>query len=581
MDKLKRFLPLLIFVVAFGYRLIGIGWGLPSETHHQSYHPDEEVIWNYSQAIEPGGLDFTPGFYNYGTLYLTTLRIATDMVGVYGGHMPQVEGEPPSSPTLTDWQFVGRSHMAGRIISTIFGSLIPVFVFLILRKRTNLLGASLGALVTALAPGLLVHSRFQTVDIMATALLVISAWFALRFLEDEELSPKLAMKLAIWSGVFAGLSAGTKYTGFLAVFTLIVALWLSKRPDWAKLSGIGFAATLVAFFVATPGALLESGKFMEGVKFEMAHTAEGHGLVFEGRPSGFWMHIGNLIESVTPFALILAGVGVVICLAHKKTVTEDDPAPAASKAWMWALLAFALPYYLLIGRAEVAFLRYTFPLVLVLAAGFGWLVGWAHDKGGKWRLIPAAGILALGQAAAISARMTSWMLNPDPRDQASAALKQEAQPQSLAGLVSDPWFYSPSLFPDSALSRMPVVSKGNPTLGSIYQFRQMMATEKPKVVRYLPPNASERFDWDIRLLTETKPDYVVYSSFEFEDPNRLMSHSGLKEIPQLLVNRFKEFGEELVKSYKLTSKYGDPRGKHVQHDLMYIQPTIYVWKRKP
>lgn len=581
MDKFKRFLPLLIFVIAFGYRLIGIGWGLPSETHHQSYHPDEEVIWNYSQAIEPGALDFTPGFYNYGTLYLTTLRIATDMVGVYGGHMPQVEGEPPSSPTLTDWQFVGRSHMAGRIISTIFGSLIPVFVFLILRKRTNLLGASLGALSTALAPGLLVHSRFQTVDIMATALLVISAWFALRFLEDEELSPKLAMKLAIWSGVFAGLSAGTKYTGFLAVFTLIVALWLSKRPDWAKLSGIGFGATLVAFFVATPGALLESGKFMEGVKFEMAHTAEGHGLVFEGLPSGFWMHISNLIQSIGVFGLVLAAIGVVACLAVKKNVTEEDPSPAPSKAWMWALLAFALPYYLLIGRAEVVFLRYTFPLVLVLAAGFGWLLGWAHEKGGKWRLIPVAGILALGQAAAVGARMTSWMLNSDPRDQASAALKQESQPQSVAGLVSDPWFYSPSLFPDSALSRMPVIDKGNPTLGSIYQFREMMATEKPKVVRYLPPNASERFDWDVRLLTETKPDYVVYSSFEFEDPNRLMGQSGLKEIPQLLVNRFKEFGQELEKGYTLANVYGDPRGSRFMHDLMYIQPTIYVWKRKP
>lgn len=579
MDKFKRFLPLLLFVVAFGYRLLGIGWGLPSETHHQSYHPDEEVIWNYSQAIEPGKLKFTPGFYNYGTLYLTTLRIATDMVGVYGGHMPQPEGQPPSSPTLTDWQFVGRSHMAGRVISAICGALIPVFVFLILRKRTNVLGASLGAMLPLLAPGLLVHSRFQTVDVMATALLVVSAWLALRFLEGEDLSDKTALKLAIGAGAFAGLSAGTKYTGFLAILTLIVALKLSKRADWSKLAGIGVASMFAAFFVATPGALLESSAFMRDVKFEMLHTSQGHGLIFEGLGSGFVVHGLNLIQVLGGIGLILAFFGVVACLANRDPQAEGS-ATIADKGWMFALLAFAIPYYILIGRAEVLFLRYTFPLVLVLACGLGWFAGWAHERKRGWMAIPVFTILALGQAASVGARMTGWMTGADPRDQAKLAIDKEVADTTTVGLVSDPWYYTPPFFPDTALSRMGVLDKGSPTPTAVYLFKQMAASQKPRVIQYLPPNARERYDWDVRLLTEQKPDYVVYSSFEADDVARLSDKPGLGEIPQLLVNRYKEFQAELSKSYAPLGRAGDVAARGFAHDLLYIQPTIYIWKRK-
>lgn len=581
MDSLKKFLPAIIFLIAFGYRLLGISWGLPSEKHHQTYHPDEEVIWNYSQQIEPGRFDFTPGFYNYGTLYLTTLRIATDMVGVYGGHAAQPEGAPPSSPTLSDWGFVGRSHKAGRIISAIFGGLIPVFVFLILRRRTNTIGSVLGAGLAAFAPGLVIHSRFQTVDIMATGLLVISAYFALRFLpmadeESGEFDAKADLKLAILAGAFAGLSAGTKYTGLLAIFTLIAALWIARHPQRLKLSGIGFAAMMVGFVVATPGALLETGRFIENFKYEMMHTNTGHGLLFEKAGSGFIAHFVNLTQVVTPIALLLGMVGCQVALwiaVKKKGVIHSE------NGWMWALMAFALPYYILIGRAEVTFLRYTFPLVLILACGFGWMAGWAHARKGAWTALPALSILSLGLALMVGTRMTAWMSGADPRDQAAAFLKENGAGKTV-GLVSDPWYYTPSLFPDSAMSRMPVVDRGNPTLPLIYQVKQMMTLSDPKVVRYLPPSADDRYDWDVRLLTELKPDYVVYSSFEEIDVKRLAGRKDVVGIPKLFADRYVEFRAELTKGYEAMQSFGDMSATALAHDLQYIQPTIYIWKRK-
>jgi hypothetical protein len=579
MDKVKKFLPAIIFVVAFAIRLVGINWGLPSAKHHQTYHPDEEVIWNYSQAIEPGKFDFTPGFYNYGTLYLTTLRIATDMVGVYGGHMKQPEGVPPSSPTLTDWEFVGRSHKAGRIISAVFGALFPVFVFLILRRWTNSFGALMGSAIAAFSPALVVHSRFQTVDVMAATLLVISSYFALRFLPSgTDEPPEKPLKIALAAGAFAGLSAGTKYTGVLVIFTLFAALWLAKHPERLKLALVGVAAMLASFFVATPGVLLETGRFIENFKYEILHTNTGHGLIFERRGSGFASHIGNLIQTLTPFALFLGLVG--IGLAMFKKPEAGGRIIRSENAWILALSAFALPYFILIGRAEVTFLRYTFPLILILAAGFGWLVGWGHERKGKWTVLPAVGLLTLGLILMVTARFTLWMTGPDPRDLAAERLKEEGAGKTV-GLVSDPWYYTPSLFPDSALSRMPVVARGNPTPGFLYQMREMMALADPAVVRYFPGDqASDRYDWDVRLLTEVKPDFVVYSSFEEQDVKRLLGASGLGEIPKLLVERYREFYKELQNSYDPYLAHGDPDALSLAHDLQYIQPVIYIWKRK-
>src|SRR5205807_1757587 len=77
--------------------------------------------------------------------------------------------------------------------------------------------------------------------------------------------------------------------------------------------------------------------------------------------------------------------------------------------WFWVLAAFSIVYYILIGRAEVLFLRYTFPLYIILAAGLGWLMGRAHEKRGRYRYVVGLGILALGISFAASAQMTVWM----------------------------------------------------------------------------------------------------------------------------------------------------------------------------
>jgi len=572
-NRWRLLIPIALFVIALSIRLVGIGWGLKNELHNQSYHPDEPVNWMYSQQIEPAKLKFTPGFYKYGTLYLTGLRIVSDMTAAYSG------GPDPKNPDAT-WAFVSRCHLAGRVLGAIGGALTVLLVFLMLRRFIGLLGAGAAAALIAVAPGHVVHSRFQTVDVFATLLLVASAFFALRLIpEGEEPIPQKAfMRDLLLSAAFAGLSAGTKYTGALGLVTLLAILFLCHRPRFLKDAAIGLGVCVLAFLISTPGALLEHDKFMEDFGFEMGHAAAGHGLVFAGTSSGFLYHFGNLQSGIgTILVLIgLAGLGYAAYRRHK---------------WAIALLVFFVPYYILIGRAQDKYMRYTFPLYLGVAAGFGYAVSAGQRKGGWGRSVVALGILGLGGVDSgglvRTARYTAWMVGEDPRDATARGLKKEADknPNAVVGLASDPWYWSPPLFPDAPEPR----SVPLPT-----RMAQMAAAQHPAVTFFQPPDAPAHV-FDDRLITLTKPDFVVFSTLESTPMTNLLgvdtpaTFASLDKAAQtervnrletgkIAAGQFASFVQALSADYELA----DLQGEHADpvEDMQYVQPELYIWKRK-
>jgi len=555
-----KLLPILVFAIALGVRLIGISWGLKNDLHNQSYHPDEGDIFSYSQAIEPAHLKFTPGFYNYGTLYLTTLKVASDMTAAYTG------GIDPKNPDSV-WSYVARCNMAGRIISAVAGAGTVLFVFLICRRLTNTLGSLAGAAVLAFAPAHVVHSRFQTVDIFALFLLTLSTYFALLLVPNEgEESPseKSVLKWIVLAGVFAGLSAGTKYTGFLAVFTLLAVLVTARRAFLVKGALIGLASSIAAFVVATPGVVLDSDKFMKDFSYEMQHTSTGHGLIFEGTANGFVYHLANLFQGFGTIAFVL-GFGALAYMAYQK------------RPWALAILAFWLPYYVLIGRAEAKFMRYTFPLTLGLSVGVGYAVGRGLDnKKGVGRVAVAAGILAVGgvdySGLIGTVRETGYMINEDPRDSAARYLKATAASDAyMVGLPEDPWFWSPPLFKESTASR------GGGKRGKAMRDQAMAEVVHPKVTYYMNPDGSPT-QFDSRLLTDVKPDAVAISSFEYGDLARLKGRTDISDGAKGQVSQYQAFMTVLADQYVMDKAFGEDIS--ATHDMMYIQPRVVIWKRK-
>lgn len=554
---------LAIFVVGLMIRSIGIGWGLPNDIRKQSLHPDEPIVWMYSQQIEPAKGKFTPGFYNYGTLYLTFLRVSTDMATAYGAG-PKADGSDLD-------QAIGRYILVGRWLSAIAGALIPWVVFAWMRRFVGLIPALSGAFAAMIAPGLLVHSRFQTVDVLATLFFTLSLYWAMRLAVpegEEPLAQRDLTRFAVAAGVWAGLSAGTKYSGILALIAVPVVLILQQRASrvtWKQVGvagGLSLVAAIAIFVVTTPGVLLQSEIFWRDFKYEMAHTSTGHGLVFAGTGSGFVVHLLNLARGYGFLLLILSLAGLGLAFRNRNT-------------GLIAASAVALAVYVLIGRADVKFLRYTFPLIPVLALGFGVVVHALLARAKE--STPAKGLVALcflavggifGGGINDAAKLTGWMALEDSRDSAGRWLKAQSGPDDVAAVVADPWFYTASLYPEVALPRSVPFNRR--------EVFRLQATN-PAVSRYVPANPDERIDWDVRVL-DSEPKWVVFSSFEADDISRVAADAVARKDFEGQAAAYEAFIKRLQAEYEV-ARIDGADGPAI-HDLMYVRPRVWIWKRK-
>ncbi len=559
---------LLVFALALAIRLVGIGWGLPSPANMGGYHPDEPVNIAYSQNMDPLKGDFTPDFYNYGTFYLTLTHFAAKAGVAYGG--APTEGTPPEEAAI---KIRSLMTLGGRILSALCGAGVAVLAFLILYNRTHIIGPIIAAASLAAAPGLLVHSRFATVDIPALFFGCLSLYWAVRMTAlpgREAPSPKEIVRFAIWSGVMAGLSAACKYSGVLFILAplwIICSQWAAKaeHSDKAvliKACAASAAACLAAFILGVPAILMEPARVMKDVLYEFQHTATGHGIVFEATSNGFIYHLGNLNEAFGLILVIggLAGLGRGVFKGH---------------SWLTGLLIVTLVTYILIGRAEVKFLRYVFPLLPGLAVGLGWIVGQAHiHPKQQMKIIGFLAFVGLGGVfgggLTRSIQETSWMTGLDPRDQAAVWLKENVTNDQTIGLVSDPWFYTPPVFPQATAHIM----------SGWERKAEWVALAMPPVVRYVPENPEERYDWDSRLITEKFPDFIVVSSFERNDVARVAAANVKAEVPALLGRRFIEFTDLMAENYEAQPAMIFGGGSPTVHDMMYIRPTIWIWKKK-
>lgn len=537
------------FVVSVLLRLVGWTWGLPTQGQDFSLHPDEYPNAAFSQQIDLAKGKLTPGVYNYGTLYFTILKVAGDVAITYGG--------TPEKPN----DRIALVHKAGRFINLILGSLLPVVCWFALSRRGNWQGAGLAAGVLAVAPALTVHARFQTVDMLALLLSLAGLVAAFNILDEDQ----SALKWAVIGGAFCGLSAGTKYVGIVGLLPIFVALALRLKSG--SIAGVlaSIAVAIFTFFLATPGALLDREAFWRDFQFELDHTKTGHGIVFSGTPNALVYHLGNFVLGFGALASILGISGLLVGAKQKDRVA------------ILALVFFVI-YLVAIARAEIKFMRYVLPLFLPLAIGLGRLIqGLPAEMSEKAKKVAIAG--AVLSVAGIdrgglmgSVQFALQMSMPDTRTVAADYLKQDGT--KSVGIVSDPWFWTPTLYAETAAPRFAGPER-------IQAFR--MASQIP-VIQYIPDTGiADRYDWDTRLLTDLKPDRVVFSSFETQAVDRIaaLKKAGrtFSDIESLLADRYVAFAELLSKEYEV-EKVFNPKPTILVEDMEYVGPTVWVWKKK-
>lgn len=525
-------IPIAAGVLAFLLRLLGIGWGLPNELHHQSYHPDEYLLLVYAV----GSLDlphgvWNPGFYNYGSLWLYVMHLVSVFLTGWG---------------LAPEGSVAVIQLGCRVVSAGMGAATVSLCYLIGARVWRPAAGITAALLLLVAPGHVVHSRFHTVDVPATFFVACAMLLAVKVLQEEEF--RRAARFALWGCAIAGLAAAVKYNMVLVLLCPLLALMLRSMPRQRKAmyAVLGLISCVVAFLVTTPGAILASEQFLRDVLFEMRHVKEGHGLVFASTAPGWVYHLGNMVEAFGLVVPAMALVGLVLAIRQKRTA-------------VWVLLAFAVPYYVLIGSVEVKFLRYVLPLgpPLCVLAGCAVAAGMRESLLASRPAAVAAAVLVFGATFGNNAAVvTELMLREDPRDAAARWLATNAKGASI-GFPTPPWYYTPPLFPETGA--------GFGEAGARYRLQRMEEVTEYRLLYYLGEGGTLT-EWDPRLITALHPEYVVYSSFEYVDAERVRL-PGFVDTTALLKERY-----EVVKSLGY-------RGQ-MSHDMQYISPHIVIWKRK-
>ncbi len=554
-DKRSIFLIcLLIFAFAFGVRLPGIRWGLKNELHNQSYHPDEPLIFDFIHRSYVFRPQSQQEYYNYGTLYYAVLR-TSEAIGVATGDM-----HPPASYDLKDvkspqqWDelntYVSQFDYYGRLAGALLGALTCVVVFLIMRRWTTVLGALAGATLISLSPAHVEHSRFQTVDITALFFLSLATLAAVRLLREELVDEKRWWIDVILAAALAGCAASTRYSNGLIALGVMAAIAIRRPKNWPGMIVAVPPIALLAFALTTPGVITDWNYFITNFQYQASHANTGHGLVFVGRPSGFFYHLYELMMGISVPAVVLGLAGLVYAAIRKHK-------------WAWVVLAFFIPYYISIGMLQVMFLRYDFPLYIGMACGFAYAISALQRRMNNQWIALGVAVLALSgienpQAGVRGTLLfTKWMTSPDPRDVAGYAVKDlcNKTPNLDIGVPgTSPWFWSAAVIKDAEFVYFhPEVQRG-----------YLAQTQNPHVVGFASGQV---------------PMYATYSSYESEDAERLKDRIDLEPDALAEVQTNVNLVRAINRTYIPVATFGDERPGI--HDLEYIQPKIYLLEKSP
>jgi hypothetical protein len=304
----------------------------------------------------------------------------------------------------------------------------------------------------------------------------------------------------------------------------------------------------LAFLLAVPYALLVPDRFREDVGYELlVHPREGHVDIFRDTGDGWSYHLlQNLPYALGVPLLVLGVAGVGLLLARRR---RGDV----------VLTLFALPYFFGLGLSKVRFLRYTLPLVPVLAiAAAALLERLAAFPRGKIAS-RALGGLTVATCATLTLIQLVAMLRPDPRTRAAEWIAANVPPGGKVGLPTVPWFTTAPVTPWNGGER------------SRDHFEH-----EPSPWRFVLCE-----NWDLTPFDRTHPnsyamDVFVMSEFDWRDAERL-------DDP-----RERAFRAALARQYDLAARFeGLPVSARrlfgrpfPPHDWLYPFAEVQVWRRR-
>ncbi len=353
---------LAILALAAALRFAGLGFGLTppqaGPTLHPLARPDEQYLWNLALGIYAG--DPNPHFFLYPSLLPYALALA-DAAYVAGASLAMGSRDAVELELLRDPRAL---ILIDRGIVAAIGAATTLLVH---RLAAAAFGPGTGlvaALCLAVAPLHVRDSHFGVTDVP------LAAFVCLVLLQGLRIDSRGRGRDYALAGLATGLAISTKYSGAMLLAPIVAADLLGRsagpaRP-WHRL-GMALALVPVGFLAGTPFAALAWPEFRDDVAAQLLAQSGPDWLGVDLGP-GWSYHLSfTLWHGLGPGLLAASLAGAALALFRV-------PRPAL------VLLAFGVPYYLVLGHGPLVFTRYMVPLVPVLCVTAGFAIVWASSR---------------------------------------------------------------------------------------------------------------------------------------------------------------------------------------------------------
>jgi hypothetical protein len=346
--------------------------------------------------------------YPFGAAWDERLKARGAMTGRYLYYHPLVMIDLAQGAALALGSEQLESYVQiGRVLSLLAGGLLVFGTFLLARLVLPDLPALAAAAATAATPTVTVHARIFKEDIFLAAFLVLAFAALIRLLQAP------APQRAILLGLFAGLTAGSKYVGFLFLLFAIVAIIFVPTPGpprkplrVATVSGVAIGTFLLVMLPA----IRRIERWHQHVNFEIKHVIDGHDVSLPLRLTSGVFHLRESLLPGLGTPLLVAGIAG---LAAPFVAAQERRMPLA------LIAMFAVLWYVVHESAPLKpypdFSRYMVPLAPLLAILATSLV---YELLARWdRLgVTAAAVVILAALPALWASMRINAPDIDPRD---------------------------------------------------------------------------------------------------------------------------------------------------------------------
>lgn len=332
----ELFLLLLIFLLSFIIRRIGLKYGFPLLTH-----PDE-------------GYSLDPVFYmtKNKTLNSETFnrpdQILLFINFIYLNIASYIHFGKSIASTYLENEL--SFYYYGRLLICFIGSIIPIIAYKI-GKEFKLDFSFPAALIFAFFPSYVIHSHYITPDIPITLLSLLVILFAVKYLKTQKL---FFLYIAT---VFVAINTAEKYPGILSLSLIFFAILIQTiRNDQLKIKekishliqiGLKTIGLFVAsFYIIAPNIFIEFGKVIQTIQYEARNT-------HLGADNLGWM--GNLVFYIKNFysfsnflAILFLLIGIFACWKLK-----DEKL---------LLLLYGILYWIIMSKLALHWERWALPM---------------------------------------------------------------------------------------------------------------------------------------------------------------------------------------------------------------------------